>query len=332
MKQFHFDLLKTLELIYMSAKAGDIYPYPRTIFNILTGNPNSLNAQRYEDSPYYGLYKGLKFTALKETLTALEPDYVTAVSVYSKARYQLTPNAIDYIKQSSEHLDQRFFNNPHIDRLFNIQETLQVFTDDYFETTFKTEKAVTQITHNNVGEVFLASINQTVAYESNDEKLFLEYLDQNQAIRNLKTQALCIPFEKNNRQRKYYPDFVIHTQAGHIIVCEIKALSNMSYYLNMEKYQVLKEYCKLHGYGYGTIGFKGKFYSYEDLENRAVNPKLEQRVKKALAKNNKFNPNQYKFFKERHRVHPLDIHTLVIKNNYKKIKLFDTVDIRSHEG
>lgn len=329
MKQLPFDILKTLELIYMSSKARYIFPYPRTILNILNGNEKSQNADPYRESPYYGLYKGLKITALKEELDRLTPEFVEAVDYRNKTRFQLTDKAVDFIRESSGTLDQRFFNNPRIDRLFTIKEELKTFSDEYFENTFKPEKDVTQISNNIVGEVLIASINKTIKYESGDEKLFLEYLDENQAIKSIKTQSLCIHFKKKDQERKYFPDFVIHTKSGHIIICEIKAITNMSYYLNMEKYEVLKTYCKEHGYGYGTIGFKGKFYSYEDLETRIINHKLDQRVASALNKNSKFNHNQYKFFKERNTVHPLDIHTVVLKNNYKKIKPFDTVEIRA---
>jgi hypothetical protein len=329
MNQLEFDIIKTIEVIYLSESAGHIFPYPRTIFNILKGNSSSVNAQRYLSTPYYGLYKELKFSLFNQTLEGLVPRYLIRTPRKNRLRYQITPTAYDYLIDSKTALDQRFFNHPDIDALFSFNHTLEKFSDDYFEKTFQTEKGVTVIKNNKTGDYTFNSIEKTVTYESNDERLFLEYLDENKAVKSIKTQSLCIHYQYNNEPHKYYPDFVIHTRSGHIIICEVKALINMSYHMNIRKYEVLKAYCKTHGYGYGTIGFKGKFTSYEELKYRHVSSKLNHRVRSAMQKRNKFTQGQYDFFKESNSVHPLDIHSIVLKNNYKKVRQYDAVELKS---
>ncbi len=329
MNQLEFDILKTIEVIYVSESAGHIFPYPKTIYNILTGNLRSVNASRYKNTPYFGLYSDLRFSSFTHTLEALVPHFLIRIQKKNKWRYQITPTAYDYLIDTHTSLDQRFFNHPEIDALFSFNHELKKFSEDYFDWTFQTEKGVSVIKNNKTGDYVFESIHAKVAYESNDERLFLEYLDENKAIKSIKTQSLCIDYELNKKPRKYYPDFVLLTNSENIIICEVKALTNMSYHMNVQKYEVLKAYCRAHGYGYGTIGFKGKFTSFEELKHRPVSVKLHRRVQSAMQKKGKFTHGQYKFFKASNSVHPLDIHSIVLKNSYKKVKQHDTIELRS---
>lgn len=328
MNQLEYDLLKVLELIYMESNKSQIFPYARTIHNILTGNPKSKNASKYRKSPYYGLYKYLTKSQFQRTLDILIPIYIETVPVKKRVRFKLTDESQSLFNDPNIQVNHRHFKNPEIDALFPKFNGLKTFDQAYFDTTFQPEKGVSVIGNNHIGDYTFQSIQRTVAYESGDEKRFLEYLDDNNAILDIKTQSLCIEYPHGKKIKKYYPDFVIYTKDRSIIVVEIKAMTNMSYHMNVRKYDALKDYCNAHGYGYGTIGFTDKFYSYEYLASRPVNPRLETRVKNSLAKKGRYNQNQYAYFKEKYKVHALDIHSIVLKHHYKKLRKFNVVDIK----
>ena len=324
-RQLH--ILKVIHLIYMNPDSSLIYPYTKTIVNILRGNEKSKNAIQYKESPYYGLYKDLTTTKMLNEIKPLAPTYVEIKQTDKRERFALTDKGKKIIiEQQSNHLEE-FINNPTFSKLFHYKHELKTFSDDYFESNFKKEKEVTKINKNHIGKVYLNSINKDVEFESKHEKLFLEYLDQNKAIKNIKTQSLLIEYGRANKQKKYFPDFVLQTHDNKIIIVEIKAITEMSHHTNMRKYMVLKKYCEEKGYGYGMIGYEGKFFSYENIENRPLSQKFINHMKYVLKHQYIYTDDHLNYYRSKNKVHPLDIHTFVLRNKLKKETHFNKVKI-----
>lgn len=329
MKQIQFDIIKVLELIYMKENNSKIYPYMNTVYNILIGNEKSSNASHYKESPYYQLHKKINFPRFKKDMMELVPDYLKTIPKKNKTKFQLTQKAKDYIIEVDQEFNKRFQNNPKTDHLFNNLENMKFFSDIYFEDTFVKQKDVNQIHNNQIGSIYLSSINKEVEFESGDERQFLEYINENKIAKNIKAQSLLLEYPSGNRIKHYFPDFIIHTREGHIIICEIKAITNMSYHLNIKKYEALKAYCLERGYGYSMVGLKDTFYSFEQLRDRPFSKKLENHVLFMMKKDKCYTHDVYYWYKKKNpNLHPLDIHSLILNYPYKKIKMFDTIELR----
>ena len=327
MTRLQLHILKVSHLIYMNSDASLIYPYTKTIVNILNGNPKSVNASQYKESPYFGLYKDLTPSRMLREIKPLSPQYVEIMQTAKREKFALTEKGYHLlIEEQSKHLDD-FINNPLFNKLFHFNHELTTFDDNYFEAKFNKQKEVNQIKDNLIGTVYLDSIKKEVEYESKPEKLFLEYLNQNKAVKNIKTQSLVIHYGTEKRPRKYYPDFILQTHENKIIILEIKAITEMSHHTNMKKYMVLKKYCEEHGYGYGMIGYEGKFFSYESIEKRPLSQKFINHMNYILKNQYIYTDENYKHFRSKNNVHPLDIHTYVLRNQIKKETHFNKIKL-----
>lgn len=311
----------------MNSDSSLIYPYTKTIVNILSGNKNSMNASQYKESPYFGLYENLTTTKMLKEIKPLAPTYVEIKETDKRERFAITEKGYQIIVETqSNHLEE-FINNPIFSKLFHYQHELKTFSDDYLESNFKKVKEVNKINNNHIGTLHLDSIDKDVEFESKSEKLFLEYLDQNKAVKNIKTQSLIIEYGTSKKPKKYYPDFILQTHDNKIIIVEIKAITEMSHHTNMRKYMVLKKYCEEKGYGYGTIGYEGKFFSYENIENRPLSKKFMNHMNYVLKHQYIYTDDHLKYYRSKNNVHPLDIHTYVMRNELKKETHFNKVKI-----
>ena len=327
MTRLQLHILKVSHLIYMNSDASLIYQYTKTIVNILNGNPKSVNASQYKESPYFGLYKDLTPSRMLREIKPLSPQYVEIMQTAKREKFALTEKGYHLlIEEQSKHIDD-FINNPLFNKLFHFNHELTTFDDNYFEAKFNKQKEVNQIKDNLIGTVYLDSIKKEVEYESKPEKLFLEYLNQNKAVKNIKTQSLVIHYGTEKRPRKYYPDFILQTHENKIIILEIKAITEMSHHTNMKKYMVLKKYCEEHGYGYGMIGYEGKFFSYESIEKRPLSQKFINHMNYILKNQYIYTDENYKHFRSKNNVHPLDIHTYVLRNQIKKETHFNKIKL-----
>lgn len=202
--------------------------------------------------------------------------------------------------------------------LYQHTSRLKAYPDTYFEDTFKQVKDVISIHSNHFGHLKLSKMEAEVAYESNDEKIFLTYLNKQDYVKSIKTQSLLIEYKVGSKTKKYYPDFVVQTIHNHIIIVEIKAINQMTYYLNVRKYETMKAYCETHGYGYAMLGYrkenkKNVMYSYEMLKTRELsNPMIEHVFVDLVTKEGEMNPQMYKSFKMTYTHDPLDIDTMIM--------------------
>jgi len=332
MNQIQTDILKVLEMIYMNQKSGYFYPYKKTIFNILKGNSNSINAIKYESSIYYKSHPKLKSKYFTCELDKLVPSYITEIPTQTNIKYKLTDKAFKYIAELEIDFSELLNDEFGILDMFENMDNLKVFSEEYFDKTFIKQKDVSTIHSNKNGSVYLSSINKLVDYESNDEKQFLEFLDSSNLARDIKVQSLQIDYKNKSKVRHYFPDIIIHTHEGYILVAEIKALTNMTYHPNLRKYEVLKEYCTRHSYGHAMIGYQSEYYTVEALKNRPFSKQLEKHVVDLMNRYGCYTHENYKAFKVRNpNLHPLDIHSIVLNYAYKKIKSFDTIELINYE-
>jgi hypothetical protein len=327
MQALEKEVLQVIQMMYMASHKDHRYPYLNTIYNILLGNEQSINASHFKHTPHFGSYKHLRKGTLQQTLESLEPQYLTSIQTPKKIKYELTEDAHTYLDRKKIELSS-FKDNPQLKKLLPNISLGATYDDAYFEKMFVKQKEVGLIKNNTYGHVYLKEIEKEVAYESIEEKLFLNYLDANNIVKNIKAQSLCIEYGTKKRPRKYYPDFVLHTHDDKIIIVEVKALNNMSFIQNVNKYHVLKAYCEEHGYGYGMVGFNQRFYTYEWLKTRDIDKKLESYVLNTLKKEGYLSHDTFMLFKNRYKVHPLDIHSIVLKHGLTKIKRFDSIEVR----
>lgn len=237
----------------------------------------------------------MKLSTVTENLEILSPAYVEVDSQGKRTKYALSEFCLDLIETENDEQDtildkvinkNLFDNNEHekdlktnpkwdkIDNLFNFQTDLIRYPDNYLDT-YSTLHDVGDH-HGNCGEVYLPNVKCTVSYESErGEKMFLKHLDKHKYIKDIKTQSILITYGNNvKRKKKYYPDFIMLTHDNRVIICEVKAITNMSYYKSIEKYSVLREYCMKNGYGYGMVAYARDYYSFEYLRDRNYSKKL----------------------------------------------------------
>lgn len=130
---------------------------------------------------------------------------------------------------------------------------------------------------------------QTIYCDSRPERNMAKYLDDRDLFISLGSQAFCIKYDTEySKDKDYFPDFVILTKDYHIAIIEVKALSAMSYHLNLEKYKALEKYCKEHGFEYMMIDPDYDYKTIDELMRIRVNKRLEN----AFIKQGRKKPNE----------------------------------------
>ena len=84
-----------------------------------------------------------------------------------------------------------------------------------------------------------------ITYRSMWERRFMLYCDKSSQIKEWSSEELHIPYisPKDNRWHNYYPDFVIKTKKGSIVV-EIKPHYQKRWDINQAKWKAAKEFCE----------------------------------------------------------------------------------------
>ena len=108
-------------------------------------------------------------------------------------------------------------------------------------------------------------------------------------LKDLKAQTLEIPYVSQElANRRYFPDFIIKDYKGRIAIIEMKNFDMLSYHLNIDKYEMLKNYCISRGYGYAEIAKANnaeRYVSAEQIKRAPVNVKLEEYIFKTIEEN-----------------------------------------------
>ena len=100
-----------------------------------------------------------------------------------------------------------------------------------------------------------------ITYRSLWERRFMLYCDRSDQIFKWSSEELHIPYiaPKDNCWHNYYPDFMVNTSDGRIILVEIKPHYQKKYKVNKAKWAAAEEYCTKHGYEFKVMTEKELF-------------------------------------------------------------------------
>ena len=100
-----------------------------------------------------------------------------------------------------------------------------------------------------------------ITYRSLWERRFMLYCDRSDQIFKWSSEELHIPYvaPKDDCWHNYYPDFVVNTRDGRIIMVEIKPYYQKKYKVNRAKWAAAEEYCKKYGYEFRVLTEKELF-------------------------------------------------------------------------
>ena len=81
------------------------------------------------------------------------------------------------------------------------------------------------------------------------------YCDKSDQVFKWSSEELHIPYisPKDGDWHNYYPDFMVNTSNGRIIMVEIKPYYQQSYKVNQAKWSFAREYCHKHGYEFKVM-------------------------------------------------------------------------------
>ena len=87
------------------------------------------------------------------------------------------------------------------------------------------------------------------------------YCDKSNQIFKWSSEELHIPYvaPKDLRWHNYYPDFMVNTRDGRIILVEIKPHYQRKYKVNQAKWKAAEAYCAQHGYEFVVLTEKELF-------------------------------------------------------------------------
>jgi len=143
-------------------------------------------------------------------------------------------------------------------------------------------------------------------------------------LKDIKAQTLEIPYiSQQLSNRRYFPDFAIKDHKGRVAVIEMKNFDAACFYLNIDKYEKLAEYCRRNGYGYAEVMREynsDEYISLDQIAKRPVNAELEQFIISAIEENGKsgeavFTTKDWNAYNEQHgKVSKMEIYTVLLNN------------------
>lgn len=120
-----------------------------------------------------------------------------------------------------------------------------------------------------------------IQYESALELCFVEQLEANPQVVFFWDQPVKIPYWRGRRKVGYTPDYGIYLTSGHVVLVEVKELSEMLDYRVQQKTEALMEFCARRGFG--LLLTDGR-HTPKDLQKGKANRKLERMLLAALGK------------------------------------------------
>lgn len=97
-----------------------------------------------------------------------------------------------------------------------------------------------------------------ITYRSLWERRFMLYCDKSDQILKWSSEELHIPYisPKDGQWHNYYPDFLINTCDGNIVLVEIKPEYQWKWDVNQAKWREAKKYCDEQGWKFIVMGYK----------------------------------------------------------------------------
>ena len=133
---------------------------------------------------------------------------------------------------------------------------------------------------------YITRTGRTIYCDSQSEVLMLNYLEENDLVRELGGQTKNIYYTgPNGALHSYYPDIFALLKDNTVAVIEVKALNAMSYHKNLEKYNSLEDYCNRNGYRYTMIDPQHDFMTCEEFEQMEFAPGLDEVLLERMNRN-----------------------------------------------
>lgn len=140
-------------------------------------------------------------------------------------------------------------------------------------------------------EIDFDEFKRTLLCDSFLESRFATSMAKIGYLKDIKAQCLELPYISTAlSDKRYFPDFVIKDFKGRIAIIEMKNYEMMSYHLNIDKYDALREFCTRNGYGYSMIAkpmYGEKYMCAEDILRLAVDKQLEEHIFATIEANGK---------------------------------------------
>lgn len=164
------------------------------------------------------------------------------------------------------------------------------------------------------GEYKSEKCQRKIQYESGLELNFVLMLEQFPLVKYFLEQPVTIPYQRNNKDSNYTPDFVFFLENNEAVIVEIKDLNGMADIRVHRKIKALIEYCKTHGFGllltdgYNTINY---------LLTKTCNTKFKNEIIGKLNENGgrTIFYNEFKEIQNKYNVPWVDFLSMVVENN-----------------
>lgn len=94
-----------------------------------------------------------------------------------------------------------------------------------------------------------------ITYRSLWERRFMLYCDKSSQIWKWSSEELHIPYlsPKDGEWHNYYPDFMVNTRDGRVIMVEIKPAFQKTWAINRAKWEAAQRYCDVHGFEFKVM-------------------------------------------------------------------------------
>ena len=118
------------------------------------------------------------------------------------------------------------------------------------------------INPNNCKKLFESVKNQPIIYRSSWERRFISWCENCKKVKYWGSECICIKYHNpvDQKQHRYYPDFVVQLEDGTVMIVEIKpknqtqipdcenSWASKTYAVNSAKWSEIKKRCDEKGY------------------------------------------------------------------------------------
>ena len=187
-------------------------------------------------------------------------------------------------------------SNSFLSKFYNYNNAKK-YSQSFFEKEFKPFICgkIPGFKHHKVIKVVLKGGFIFNAY-SEEERAFLRKLEKEKDIAVIRGGNYGITVSSNDEVLyTYYPDIYIQTTDGKIGFIEVKPLYDMADKDVLDKWDMLKQYCRNNGF----MCFIGNrvFSSYNELRNKKIPQSLIEAVRREVRTTGEFNYGDYNMYK-----------------------------------
>lgn len=214
----------------------------------------------------------------------------------------------------------------------NVKEITESL-DELFPDIIKEYEGVGDTKHLCLLEIDFDSFKREIICDSFLESRFATCMASVGYLKDIKAQSLELPYiSQELANRRYFPDFIIKDYKNRVAIIEMKNYNAMTYHLNIDKYEKLKEYCNRNGYGYAEI-MKGnnaeKYTSVEKIMNLPLNQDLSDYIYSKMESNGRENGVEVftkkdleEYISQNPDCRATDVYTVLLKD--RKLKNIDS--------